>query len=66
MHGNFEVVDIAACSAFFAQARQSRPGEVTWKLERCSRLQFRPDEKCFAKMRSASPRREGSLTQARV
>jgi len=35
MHGNYDVVDIADFSAFFAQARQSRPGEVTWKPERC-------------------------------
>jgi len=48
MHGNSDVVDTAGFSAFFAQARQSRLGEVTWKPERCSQVQFCPGEKCFA------------------
>jgi len=50
MHGNSDVVDIAGFFAFFAQARQSCPGEVTWKPERCSRIQFHPDDNCFAQV----------------
>jgi len=49
MHVNSEVVDTivdtVVFSAFFAQARQSRPSEVTWKPERCSWVQFCPGEK---------------------
>jgi len=48
MHGNSDIVNSADFSAFFAQARQSRLGEVTWKLERCSRVQFRLGERFFA------------------
>jgi len=51
MHDNSDVVDTAGFSVFFAQARQSRLGEVAWKPESCSRDQFCPGEKVF------SPRR---------
>jgi len=63
--GNSDVVDTAGFSAFFAQARQSHLGEVTWKPERCSRVQFRAGERCFALTRNIfaqarvwSPRRK--------
>jgi len=39
-------------SAYLAQARQSRLGEVTWKPERCSWVQFCPGK--------------GIVTQARM
>jgi len=51
MHGNSDVMDTVGFSVFFAQARQSRLGEVTWKPERCSRVQFRPGEKVFSPKR---------------
>jgi len=54
MHGNSDLVDTAGFSAFFAQARQSRPGEVTWKPERCSRVQFRPSAKVVSPKRGYS------------
>jgi len=57
MHGNSNVVDIAGFSAFSAQARQYRPSEATWELERCFRSNF-------AQARSVSLRYKGSLAQA--
>jgi len=66
MHVNSEVVDTAGFSAFFAQARQSRPGEVTWKPERCSWVQFRPSEKCFVQARGYSRPSKGIVAQARM
>jgi len=66
MHGNSDVVDTAGFSAFFAQARQSRLGEVTWKPERCSRVQFRPGERCFALARKYFRPSEGMVTKAKM
>ena len=60
MHGNSDVVDTVGFSAIFAQARQSSPGEVIWKPERCYQVQFRPSKKCFAQARSVSPRQRYS------
>jgi len=59
MHGNFEVVDTAGFSVFVTQTRQSRPGEVSWKPERCSRVQFHLGEK------AVSPK-QGYSRQARM
>jgi len=66
MHGNSDVVDIADFSTFFAQARQSRLGEVAWKLERCSRVQFRPGERCFALTRKYFRLSEGMFAKAKM
>jgi len=51
MHGNSDVEHTACFSAFFVQARPSRLGEVAWKPESCSRVQFRPGEKVFSPKR---------------
>jgi len=66
MHGNSDVVDTADFSAFFAQARQFRLGEVTWKPERCSRVQFRPGERCFALARKYFRPSEGMFAKAKM
>jgi len=75
MHGNFDVVDIACFYVFFAQTRQSRPGEVTWKpksalgsnfakarmaLEQvCSLDCFSPSERIFTQAKEFSLKRMG-------
>ena len=59
MHGNSDVMDTVGFSAFFAQARQARLGEGTWKPERCFGSNF-------AQARGVSPWRESTFAQARV
>jgi len=66
MHGNSDVVDTVDFSAFFAQARQSRLGEVAWKPERCSWVQFRPSERCFAPARKYFRPSEGMFVKAKM
>jgi len=66
MHGNSDVVDTADFSTFFAQARQSRLGEVTWKPERCSRVQFRSGERFFALAINYFRPSEGMFAKAKM
>jgi len=61
MHGNSDIVNSADFSIFFAQARQSRLGKITWKPERCSRVQFRPGERFFAQARKYFRPSEGTV-----
>jgi len=66
MHGNSDVVDTADFSVFFAQARQSRLGEVTWKPKRCSRVQFRSGERFFALARKYLRPSEGMFAKVKM
>jgi len=66
MYDNSDVVDTTDFSALFAQARQSRLGELTWKPERCSRVQFRPGERCFAMARKYFRPSEGMFAKAKM
>jgi len=66
MHGNSDIVDITGFSTFFAQARQSRLGEVTWKPERCSQVQFCPGERCFTLARKYFCPSEAMVAKAKM
>jgi len=70
-----KIVDTAGFFVFFVQARQSRSGEVTWKLESCYRVKIclgenDPEANVFSGL--FSPKRDNFrsskviLAQARV